>query len=377
MSRRRNKLRRKRRRVRTRPGAPPGEVQVDALEPMPAVWMLRYGPGGIVEDRQVERGELSSLKAGEGVLWVAVAGLGDAEVLRALGQAFGLHKLTVEDLTSAQRPKSEHFESYDYILLRAPASADSTSLTQLSVIVGDGFLLSFEEAEGAGLEPIYQRLRFGRGLLRGYGADYLAYAMIDLSIDRFFPTLERIAERIEELEPVVLEDRHRNVLPPLYAMKQELRECQRGIWPLRDLINALIRDDQGRLGANARLHLRDCRDHVVQLIDQIDESRETATSLMELHVSNVGNRMNEVMQVLTIISTIFIPLSFIAGVYGMNFDDKVSPWNMPELRWYLGYPAVLLMMAALAAGMLLYFRRKGWLGGDTAEDEFEEARGEE
>lgn len=358
---------RRRRRRRTAPGAPPGTVEAHPWAPRSRIRVVRYGAGEPTETSLTSVAGLSELRDGAGVLWVDVVGLGDVGALEQIAGIFDVHRLTLEDIVNThQRPKAERFDDYEYLVLRVPSPGEGMALRQVSLIVGDRYLLSFEEAEGASLDPIRDRIRARRGIICKGGADYLACAILDSAIDHYFPLLDGYADRLEIVERIVLREAGRDILPELYAIKEDLRECRRSVWPLRDLLGGLARDDHPRFTPETRLYLRDCYDHVNQLMELVESDRDTATGLMELHVSNVGNRMNEVMKVLTIIATIFIPLSFIAGLYGMNFDPTVSPWNMPELHWRYGYPYALLVMSAVAGGMLLFFRRRGWLGGRGA-----------
>ena len=197
-------------------------------------------------------------------------------------------------------------------------------------------------------------------MIRRSGPDYLAYALIDAMIDEFFPVLEHFGERIEALEDALVETPAPEVLRSIHAVKRELLSLRRAAWPQRDLLNALLREDSELIRPETKVFLRDPYDHVVQAMDMIETFRELSSGMIDVYLSSLSNRMNEVMKVLTVISTIFIPLTFIAGIYGMNFDTEVSPWNMPELEWYYGYPLSLALMAAVAAGLVLFFRRRGW-----------------
>jgi magnesium transporter len=227
--------------------------------------------------------------------------------------------------------------------------------------LGKHYLLTVqEEPDYDCFGPVRERIRLGKGTIRQHQADYLAYSLIDAIIDGFFPVLEDYGEALEELEDEVVANPNRQSLEKIHRIKRELLSLRRAIWPQRDAINSLIRDCNHLISDEVRVYLRDCYDHAVQVIDMVETYREVASSLMDVYVSSVGNRMNEVMKFLTIVSTIFIPLTFIAGVYGMNFDTDVSPWNMPELEWYWGYPACILLMGGIATWLIFYFKRKGW-----------------
>jgi magnesium transporter len=233
---------------------------------------------------------------------------------------------------------------------------------QVSLVVSRNYLLTIqEEPEHDAFEPVRGRIHHNKGAIRQQGTDYLAYALIDAVIDGFFPVLEDYGERLEDLQDEVVAKPTKRTLDKIHKIKRELLLLRRAIWPQRDAINSLIRDDCSLISPPVRIYLRDCYDHTVQVIDMVETYRELASNLMDIYLSSISNRMNEVMQTLTVISTIFIPLTFIAGVYGMNFDHDKSPLNMPELGWYYGYPMICTVMIAIATGLLIYFWRKGWL----------------
>lgn len=291
-----------------------------------------------------------------------VRGLGDVGLIETLGRHFGLHRLALEDvLNTHQRPKLELFDDHVFVVARLP-SGETGVTRQLALFLGQGWLLSFAEQDEAVLEPVRQRLRTGRGRLREQSADYLLYALLDAVIDSYFPLLETLGERLEALEDAVLDRPEPELIGQIHAIKHELLALRRAIWPLRELLNGLLRGDGGLLSPQVGLYLRDCYDHVIQLIDIIETYREIASGLVDIYLSSQSARMNEIMKVLTIIATIFIPLGTIAGIYGMNFDTEASPYNMPELGWRYGYPYALTIMAVLATGMLAWFWRRGWLG---------------
>lgn len=326
------------------------------------VRLFRYGGGESVERVIDDVRQVTPPTSPQEVVWVDVVGLKDTQLLEGIASAFGVHGLTLEDIVNThQRPKTERYESYVYLVVRAPTSGGALTLRQLSLVVGKGFVLSFEEEPTGCLEPIRERVRSSRGRAGTRGADYLAYAILDSTVDHFFPVLDSYADQLERVEQIVLYRRPGDALALLYAIKEDLHECRRSIAPLRNVLGTLARGEEGFFLPETEIYLRDCHDHVVQLLESIESDKDTATGLMELYVSNVGNRMNEVMKVLTVIATIFIPLSFIAGVYGMNFDRTASRWNMPELGWAWGYPAALGLMLATAVGMLTFFWRRGWL----------------
>jgi magnesium transporter len=243
-----------------------------------------------------------------------------------------------------------------------PDVDDSLLTEQLSLIVGANFVLTLQERAGDCFDPVRARLRQDNSRMRALGADYLAYALLDILIDAYFPVLEHFGEALETLEREVLERPDAGLVTRIHALKRDLLELRRALWPLRDITSHLLRDETAFIGAPTRVYFRDCADHVFQLMDMLEIDREVASGLLDLHLSSVSLRTNEIMKVLTIIATIFIPLGFVAGVYGMNFKTEISPFNMPELDWYFGYPFALSLMLAVAGVLLIYFWRKGWIG---------------
>lgn len=301
----------------------------------------------------------------ESVSWVDVMGLGTEENWRQLGEVFKLHPLVLEDIVNIpQRPKVEDYEDHLLIIAQMVMPKDRNRgfwIEQVSFILGKHYLLTVqEEAEHDCFKPVRDRIRAGKGTIRQRGPDYLAYALLDSIVDGFFPVLEDYGERIEELEDEVVTNPTRNTLGKIYQIRRELLALRRAIWPQRDAINTLIRDGSPLISAAVRIYLRDCYDHAVQVMDMVETYRELAGGLMDVYLSSVSNKMNDVMKFLTVMSSIFIPLTFIAGIYGMNFNTEKSPWNMPELNWYLGYPFCWAVMLTIAAGLVYFFKRRGW-----------------
>jgi len=292
-----------------------------------------------------------------GVTWIDVTGLHDVELVAALGRHFGLHPLALEDVVNTgQRPKVEDYEGYLFLILRHFHDQEGELLPeQISLFAMPGVVLTFQEVPGDAFEPVRERLRRGSGRVRSRGSDYLTYALIDALVDRFFPLLEDLGERIEDLEEELIHDPSSHSLDHIYRLRRDLLQLRRTSWPKRELINSLHRGDSHLVSDETRLFLRDCYDHAVEVMEIIETYRELAAGMLDVYLSSVSQRMNEVMKVLTIMATLFIPLTFIAGVYGMNFK------YMPELAWRWGYPASLGLMAVVAIGLLYYFRRKDWL----------------
>lgn len=348
---------------RTAPGAAPGTLVADPEALTPHIRITAYGPDKVSEQGEARPSDIAALRDAWPVVWIDVVGLGDAEAVRALGEQFGLHALALEDVLNVhQRPKAEDFGDHLFVVTRMPAGGgDGPETEQVALFVGEGYVLSFQERQGDCFEPVRQRLRREASQARRGGADYLAYALVDAAIDSFFPVLERYGETVERLEDAVVADPQESHAAEIHALKRDLLTLRRAVWPQREMINQLLRDESPVLADSTKVFLRDCYDHTIQLLDMVETYREIASGLTDIYLSSMSNRLNEAMQVLTVIATIFIPLSFIASLYGMNFDTA-SPWNMPELGWRFGYPAVLLIMAAAAVGLLWWFRRRGWLG---------------
>ena len=350
------------------PGSAPGVLSFNPMAQATRVHVFAFGPDHVTELDEVDFDTLGTLRADNDVVWINVDGLRDIDLVAKLGKAFNLHNLALEDAVSTRhRPKAEDYKDSLFVVLRMGALDERIETEQMSLFVGEGFVLTLQEKPGDGFEPVRQRIRDPRSRLRSNGADYLAYALIDAEVDAFFPLLEEMGEQLEDLEIDIMEHPQHEHVPEIHRLRRDLLTVRRTVWPMRELLNGLLRDEHPIIGRTTQVFLRDCYDHVIQLMDNVDTNREILGGLIDLHLSAVNNRMNEIMKVLTVIATIFIPLSFVASLYGMNFDPHVSPWNMPELDWYFGYPAALLLMASMAGGMLIYFRRKGWLGGTRHE----------
>jgi magnesium transporter len=275
-------------------------------------------------------------------------------VLLELAEAFELHRLALEDVVNGgQRPKAEAYGDTLFVVMRSPGTELGTS-EQVSLFKGPDWVVTFHEGSAACLEPVRERIRAGNGRLTGNGTDYLLYAVLDAVIDAYFPVLEAVHERLEELEQEVLHEPQAGSLERLHAVRRELADVRRTLWPHRDALTALQREPDSMIAPDTQLFLRDAQDHALRLVEMADGLRETAAELMNTYLTMVSNRMNEVMKVLTIIATIFIPLSFIAGLYGMNFD------YMPELHWKGGYFMALGLMGAVGGLLVGYFWRRGW-----------------
>jgi magnesium transporter len=276
-----------------------------------------------------------------------------------MGKRFDIHPLTLEDIANTeQRPKVEEYEDYLFLVLKSFDYAESDhdlGMEQVSLILRPGMVISFEEKSGEILNPVRERIRSGKGRIRKEGSDYLAYCLIDAVVDHYFSVLEKFGEAIENLQEELVKKPTRTTLQTIHLMKRQMIVFRRSIWPLREAVGSLVRSEYGTVQKTTLVYLRDVYDHVIHVVDSIEAYREMLTGMMDLYLSSISNRMNEIMKVLTVIATIFMPLTFIAGVYGMNFE------YMPELKWFWGYPAVLLLMASVACCMLVFFRRKKWI----------------
>ncbi|MCA8949083.1 MAG: magnesium/cobalt transporter CorA, partial [Planctomycetes bacterium] len=324
--------------------------------------VIAYGADGIDEADDVAPAEVADWLHRHPVVWLNVVGLGSAEVLSTVGDTVGIHPLALEDVVSVhQRPKVEDYDDMLFVVVRMPCRERPHETEQLSLLVGDGFVVSFEELAGDCFDPVRERIRRGGGRIRERGPDYLAYALLDAVTDSYFPLLETLGDRLEDLEDETTSAPTPATVARLHRTKRELMHLRRAIWPLREVFATLQREETPTIAAGTRAYFRDCHDHVIQLIDLLENYREIAAGLLDVYLTNVSNRMNEIMKVLTIVATVFIPLTFLTSLYGMNFDRR-SPWNLPELGWYFGYPICLAVMAAIGVAMVLYFRRLGWLG---------------
>jgi magnesium transporter len=366
MSKRKHRARRARRKKpSTRPpaGALPGIVSVPAGALPTSARLVAYDETGIVEHPVSDPASLRAELAKHRVVWVDVTGLADADLITGIGRAFELHPLALEDTVHThQRAKLDEYAFGYYLALRMPCLVEGClELEQISLFLGDSFVVTFQERPGESFDAIRERIRKSHGRLRRSGPDYLAYALLDALVDSYFPYVEAYGDRLEELEDRILADPDHTVISAIHEVKRDLLSIRRGVWPLREALNLLLREDHTRITPETRVYLRDVYDHTIQLVELTETQRELASGLLDVYLSSVSNRMNEIMKVLTIIATIFIPLSFVAGLYGMNFDVRRSPLNMPELEWRYGYLFALGLMAAIAIGMLVYFRRKRWI----------------
>lgn len=351
---------------RTPPGALPGTLVDRHADPVTRVRVFRYSAHSFEEQESPVAADLPAMRSPEHVVWVDVEGVGNAQLIQEIGSGFGLHPLALEDVLHVhQRAKVEEYADILYIVVRMHLGETDQKLEteQVSLFLGPGWVITFQDQadDGDSFDTTRTRLREGRGRIRHMGADYLVYSLIDSLIDDYFPVVEQYAAQLDEFEEVLIAHPRRSPMQRLHAMRSNLRELRRILWPHREAINALMRDRCHLIQPETQIFLRDCYDHLVQLIDVTESLRESCTDLRELHLSELSQRSNDVMQVLTVIAVMFMPMTFVAGLYGMNFDPGASPLNMPELRWYFGYPFALGLMGMLEMGLLYFLWRRGWL----------------
>ncbi|MGB2927237.1 MAG: magnesium/cobalt transporter CorA [Limnothrix sp.] len=348
------------------PGTMPGTLRIALGASAPQISLIDYDPENWLRADYIKPEECREHLNTKSVSWVDIGGIGDQDIFQQLGDIFGLHPLILEDIVNIpQRPKLEEYEDQLLIITQMAMLKPNRQgfwLEQVSFILSNHYLLSVQEEDEADcFDSIRDRLKENKGSLRKYGADFLAYSLWDAVIDGFFPVLEMLGDRIEDLEDEVVISPTPKTLAAIHQVKRELLALRRAIWPQRDSLSVLIRENSTLIQPDTLQYFRDCYDHTVMLIDMIETYRELASGLMDVYLSAVSNKMNEVMQLLTVISTIFIPLTFISGLYGMNFNTTSSKWNMPELDWQYGYFVCLGVMAGITLALLIFFWRKGWL----------------
>ncbi|RUT05203.1 magnesium transport protein CorA [Dulcicalothrix desertica PCC 7102] len=348
------------------PGEIPGQINIQEDAVKTQIRLVDYNETYLINKKDITPQQCGEFLDTQSVSWVDVQGLGSPEVIEELGRVFELNSLVLEDVVNmAERPKTEDYEDQLVIIARMVMPKPKGSgfySEQVSFVLGKYYLLTIQEEPTRDcFEAVRHRIKHNRGIIRKHGADYLAYALLDSIVDGFFPVLERYGEKIEDLEQEVIIKPTPQTLRKIYKIRRQLLKLRRAIWPQRDVINSLIRDSGNLISDEVRLYLRDCYDHSIQVIDMVETYRELSSGLMDVYLSAVSNKMNEIMKFLTVMSSIFIPLTFIAGIYGMNFNTEKSPLNMPELNWYWGYPLCLGSMGAIAIGLLLIFKRRGWL----------------
>jgi magnesium transporter len=319
--------------------------------------VIDYDADGVRETRDAHVEDCLVLRKPSTITWVRVDGVHDASIVEAVGNVAGLHPLVMEDIVNtSQRPKYDVYDGYGFIeLYMLYDRAEGVEVEQVSLILGAGYVLTFQEVDGGVFAPVIDRIKSGKGNIRKYGADYLAYVIVDTIVDHYFHVLESLGERIDAIEAGLLARSGSEALVTINEAKRDILHLRRAIWPVREVLSEMERNEDRLFAEETRVYLRDVYDHVVQVIELLETQRDFLASLTDLYLSSQSQRMNEVMRFLTVVGTIFIPLTFIVGLYGMNFAD------MPELHWRYGYPAVLGIMAVIGIGMVFYFKKRRWL----------------
>jgi len=321
--------------------------------------LIHYDADRLLEKENAAAEDVFAFKVASPVFWVNVDGLHDVDLIESIGRHFAVHPLTLEDIVNTgQRAKAEDYENYLYVVLKMLSydeDREHVSAEQVSLILGENVLLSFQETPGDVFASVRERIRKAKGRIRTSGCDYLAYALLDAVVDRYFLILEKMGEQVEQLEIELLEKPGRATMERIHHLKREMVFFRKQVWPLREVVGFLLKDGSRLIDESTRIFLRDVYDHCIHVTDTVESLRDLLSGMLDLYISSVSNRMNEVMKVLTIIATIFIPLTFIAGIYGMNFK------YMPELEWRWSYPVLWLVLIAVSIFMLYWFKRNKWL----------------
>jgi magnesium transporter len=344
-------------------GLDPGELTFTGrrIKDEPVIHVFDYSKDHLNEKKEASIAECKRLKEGANLTWIDVEGIHDPEVVKAIGRNFGTHPLVLEDILNLeQRTKVEDYKDQVYIIMKMVAynvEKDYIEIEQVSLLFGDNFVISLQEGSMPDVfEPVKQRLRKKDSRLREQGTDALIHALVDIIVDNYYIVLEKIGEKTDLLDEELIRRPHPETLEKIYELKREVIYLRKCIWPLREVINILARDTYIKITEETRIYFRDIYDHTVQAIETVETLRDIISGMMDLYLSSLSNKMNEIMKSLTMIGLLFIPLTFIAGIYGMNFE------YMPELKMKTGYPITLGVMLVIAVLMIFYFRRKGWIG---------------
>jgi magnesium transporter len=366
-------LRRIKPRIRKRAavGAKPGTITIQPGAAPTTIRAMAYDRDRVFEQDIADPDQLREFLGKWPVVWVDVVGLGSEATLRAIAQIFHIHPLALEDIVHVhQRAKIDVYDENIYIVMRIPDDSHEQISEQFSLVLGTNFLLTFQERPGDCFDLVRTSIRVKDSATRhGNHADYLAYRLIDAAIDAYFPVLETVGDHLDELDDPAAIEHTQTAFGKLHVVRREILMLRRAIWPLRDAISSLRTETTPFISDSTRVYLRDCYDHAVQLLDLMESYRDIAGDVRDYYLSTISNRMNEVMKTLTVISTIFLPITFLAGVWGMNFDPQASPYNMPELDWRYGYFLSLGSMALVTAAMLWYFYWRGWLRGAFTDEQ--------
>jgi magnesium transporter len=342
-------------------GLPPGTlVHVgDKKTEKVKITVIDYDESTLQERSLTKVEECYPFKETPTVTWINIDGIHDVNTIEKIGENYGIHSLLLEDIMhTEQRPKIEDFEGYIFLVLRMLSFDEKEhriDTEQVSLVLGPNYVISFQEKEGDVFDQVRERIRNAKGRIRKMGADYLAYALLDSVVDSYFLILEKIGDKIEKLEDDLIAYPDAKTLQTIHYLKREMIFLRRSVWPLREVISNMSRQESTLIKESTGIFLRDVHDHTIQVIDTIENYRDMVSGMLEIYLSSISNRMNEVMKVLTIFASIFIPLTFVVGIYGMNFK------YMPELDWHWGYFIVLAIMAGVGISMLMYFKKKHWL----------------
>lgn len=340
------------------PGSEPGSITIDPSALPSSLTLIEYDQNNAHRQVKIQPTDCADCLTNNLISWADIQGLGSENILIEIAQVFNLHPIVLEDVVNVpQRPKIEDYKDQLLIIVHSIKPNENEigfTTEQISFVLGKNYLLTFQEDSVDDFAKVSNRIRLNQGRVRQLGADYLTYLLLDALIDNYFPVLEDYGERIENLEDQIVLNPSKKTLQEIYNIRRELLALRRSIWPLRNLFNELTREDNDLITKEVYVYFRDCYYHTIQILDILETYRELASSLMDVSISSMSNKMNEVITLLTIISSIFIPLTFLAGLYGMNFQ------YMPELKWRWGYFATLFLMLLISLGMIFYFRRRGW-----------------
>lgn len=350
-----------RKKKRSPVGAPPGTLVADPAALPTVLCLTGISPEASRRFENVSVEDIERIRADWPLIWLDCIGLADVRLIERIGEMFGLHRLALEDVVNTgQQPKTDFYDDHAFIVLNMIDGPLTTRHEQIAIFFAGEFVISFQERPGDSYGPVRKRIETSADRVRRRKADYLAYALIDTIVDSYFPVVDGAGEVIEVLEDEVLRATEKHQIRRLHEVRREMLFLKRSLWPLRDALAGLARSDCKFLRDETKIYLRDTQDHAAQLIEIVETYRETLTGLIDMRLSLAQARTGEVINVLTIVSTIFIPLTFLAGVWGMNFDPDSSPFNMPELRAYYGYPVALGFMFVVAVGLATFFRWKKW-----------------
>ena len=348
-------------------GLVPGSIVYVGDEPKakPKITIIDYKQDHFQEKDAKSVEDCFPFKESPTVTWINIDGIHDTDVIKRIGDYFEVHHLILEDIVNTtQRPKFEEFDKFIFVVLKMlyyNKDENEIQAEQVSLILASNCVISFQEKEGDVFDALRERIRNGKGRIRKSGPDYLAYALLDSIVDSYFLILEKLGEKIESMEDELIANPTPKNLQVIQHLKSDMIFLRKSVWPLREIISSLQRTESGLINESTAIYMRDLYDHTIQVIDNIESLRDMVSGMLDIYMSSISNRMNEVMKTLTIIATIFIPITFVAGIYGMNFNSETSFLNMPELNWKFGYIFVWIIMGLMAMSMIIYFKRKKWL----------------